>query len=185
MAGRPPKPTELLLLTGAGRKNPARIKARAGEPVPPALKITPPEEWTDFRPLQGDVSRLVADGKTLNEIAAALDISWEEARDLKDRNQAYLKANKLLAIWHGRLIMWPWTTFSDTDALAHYCELKLKQDSGTLSGAELTAIRSIRSELGGTGSGRARLGVRAAGGGSAPKQKSADPRAQYLARKTG
>lgn len=185
MAGRPPKPTELLLLSGAGRKNPKRIKAREGEPVPPDRKIQPPEEWTDFKPLQDDASRLIAQGKSLNEIAAELSIPWDEANALKGRNAAYLQANKLLNIWHKRLIMWPWTTFSDTDALAHYCELKLKQESGTLSGAELTAIRSIRSELGGTGSGRARLGVRSAGGAPVQKAKSADPRAQFLARKTG
>jgi len=185
MPGCPPKPTALLLLTGAGRKNPKRIKARAGEPVPPDRKIQPPEEWTDFKPLQDAAARLIAEGKSLNEIATALSISWEEANALKIRNVAYLQANKLLAIWHKRLIMWPWTTFSDTDALAHYCELKLKQESDTLSGAELTAIRSIRSELGGTGSGRARLGVRSAGSAPAPKAKGADPRAQFLARKTG
>jgi DNA-binding CsgD family transcriptional regulator len=185
MAGRPPNPTALQLLTGAGRKNPKRMKARAGEPVPPDRKIQPPEEWTDFRPLQDEASRLIAEGKSLNEIAAELNVSWDEADVLKRRNPAYLQANKLLNIWHKRLIMWPWTTFSDTDALAHYCELKLKQESGTLSGAELTAIRSIRSELGGTGSGRARLGVRPAGGAAPQKPKGADPRAQFLARKTG
>lgn len=185
MAGRPPKPTDLLLLTGAGRKNPKRLKAREGEPTPPGPIGAPPSKWMDFRPAQDDAARLIADGKSLNEIAAELGVPWEAARDLKDANASYLKANKLLAIWHDCIAMWPWVTFSDRHALEHYCTLKLKQDTDTLTGAELTAVRSIRTELGGTGSGRARLGVRSAGGAAAPKAKSSDPRAAFLARKTG
>lgn len=185
MAGRPPKPTELLLLTGAGRKNPKRIKAREGEPTPPGPIGAPPGKWTNFRPAQDDAARLFAQGKSLNETAEALNVAWEVASALKDANAAFLKANKLLTIWYECLAMWPWVTFSDRDAVEHYCILKLKQDTDTLTGAELTAIRSIRSELGGTGSGRARLGVKSAGGSAAPKQKASDPRAQFLARKTG
>jgi hypothetical protein len=51
MAGRPPKPTALLLLTGAGRKNPARLKARANEPQPPNPNVgAPPAKWMIFHP---------------------------------------------------------------------------------------------------------------------------------------
>lgn len=186
MGGRPADPTALQLLKGAYRKNPKRLKARAGEPVPPDRKLLPPDEWTSFRPLQDDASRLIADGKSLNEIAAALSIEWKAASDLKDANARYLRANKLLVIWDKCMAMWPWVTFSDRDALEHYCKLKLKQDADTLTGAELTAIRSIRSELGGTGSGRARLGVRSGGPASSGQPpKAADPRAQFLSRKFG
>lgn len=78
--------------------------------------------------------------------------------------------------------MWPWLTFSDCDALEHYCLLKLKQDEGRLNGAELTAISRTRSELGGTGTGRARLGMLNAPSSAVPA-KAANPRVAYLARK--
>lgn len=65
--------------------------------------------------------------------------------------------------------------------------LKLMFDEGRkMSGAEMSAMIRIRSELGGTGSGRARLGVKAADQGNASAQasiKAADLRAAYLARK--
>lgn len=51
MAGRPPKPTELLLLSGAARKNPKRMRARADEPIPPSPNIgPPPADWMIFHP---------------------------------------------------------------------------------------------------------------------------------------
>jgi hypothetical protein len=48
MAGRPPKPTEYLELTGAFRKNPARRKARADEPKPPSPSVGPPPAKFDI-----------------------------------------------------------------------------------------------------------------------------------------
>jgi hypothetical protein len=154
MAGRPPKPTNLLELTGAYRKNPKRRKTREGEPEPPKVPVGgPPAKWMIFHPDQG-----------------------------------YQRAEKLRAIWANCLAMWPWVTFSDRDALEDYCRFKLELDAGRkISGAELSAMIRIRSELGGTGSGRARLGVRAVSGASssAPKKASADPRAAFLAKKCG
>lgn len=94
----------------------------------------------------------------------------------------YQKAERFRAVWDNCIAMWPWLTFSDRDSLEHYCMLKLKQDEGTLNGAELTAISRIRSEMGGTGSGRARLGMLNAPTGSVPA-KAADPRGAFLARK--
>jgi hypothetical protein len=149
MAGRPPKPTELLLLTGAGRKNPKRIKARAGEPQPPGPIGGPPAKWMIFHPDTG-----------------------------------YGRAEKLRAIWDNCIAMWPWVSFSDRDALEGYCLLKLQEDQGTLSGSELTALMRARTELGGTGSGRARLGIR--GNLAAPSTpKASDPRVAFLDRKFG
>lgn len=150
MAGRPPKPTELLLLTGAGRKNPKRMRARANEPQPPPLPVGgPPAKWMIFHPDTG-----------------------------------YQEAEKIRAIWDNCLKMWPWVTYSDRDALEGYCLLKRKEDRGVLSGSELTALMRARTELGGTGSGRARLGIRNTPSASQPT-KAADPRSQFLARKYG
>jgi hypothetical protein len=154
MPGRPPKPTNLLELSGAYRKNPQRKRAREGEPQPPALPVEMPAKFLIFHPAEG-----------------------------------YLKAEKLRSIWDNCMKMWPWITFSDRDALEDYCRLKLMFDEGRkMSGAEMSAMIRIRSELGGTGSGRARLGVKAAGQGNAGAQastKAEDPRAAYLARKFG
>ena len=154
MPGRPPKPTNLLELTGSFRKNPKRKRAREGEPQPPALPIEMPAKFLRFHPEPG-----------------------------------YQEAEKLRLIWDNCLKMWPWITFSDRDALEDYCRLKLKFDEGRkISGAEMAAMIRIRSELGGTGTGRARLGVKAAGQGNAAAHasaKAADPRAAFLARKFG
>lgn len=147
MAGRPPKPTGLLLLSGAARKNPKRLRARAGEPVPPGPIGEPPEKWMFFSPAIG-----------------------------------YQKFEKLRAIWANCIAMWPWVTFSDRDALEGYCILKLKEDEGHLSGAELTALMRARTELGGTSSGRARLGIRSTPGASQPK-KASDPCSDFMAKR--
>jgi hypothetical protein len=45
MAGRPPKPTNLLELTGAFKKNPKRLAERAGEPVPHGPLGPTPRHW--------------------------------------------------------------------------------------------------------------------------------------------
>jgi hypothetical protein len=152
MAGRPPKPTNLLELTGAFRKNPARRKARENEPQAPHIPLAPPASYMRFHPELG-----------------------------------YQKAEKLRAIWENCLTMWPWVTFSDRDAIEDYCDLKYKKGEGIkLSGTELSAMIKIRTDLGGTGVGRAKLGVSLAGvPGRKEKEKAADPRAAFLSRKTG
>jgi hypothetical protein len=45
MAGRPPKPSNLLELSGAFKKNPKRKAARSGEPVPSGPLGAPPAQW--------------------------------------------------------------------------------------------------------------------------------------------
>ena len=151
MPGRPPKPTKLLELTGAFRKNPARKRARNGEPESAPIG-GPPAKWMIFHPDTG-----------------------------------FGKAEKLRAIWDNCCSMWPWMEYADRDALEDYCRWKLEVDEGRkLSGAEISAMKSIRSELGGTGSGRARLGVRSSRPGVPAKlEKIADPRAAFLAQKYG
>ncbi len=102
-------------------------------------------------------------------------------------NVGYQRAEKFRAIWDNCCRMWPWMEFADRDALEDYCRWKLELDENRkLSGAEISAMKSVRSELGGTGSGRARLGVRSPRVGAASKvAKAADPRAAFLAQKCG
>lgn len=102
----------------------------------------------------------------------------------------YLKAEKLRAIWDNCVKMWPWMEFADRDALEDYCQLKLKFDEACqggrkMPGAEIAAMKSIRSELGGTGSGRARLGVKSPRVGKPAKAQAVDPRVAFLAQKYG
>jgi len=150
MAGRPPKPTRLLELTGAFRKNAARKRARDGEPTSGDIGA-PPAKWMIFHPDTG-----------------------------------YQKAEKLRAIWDNCTKMWPWMEFADRDALEDYCRWKLALDEGQkLSGAEISAMKSTRSELGGTGSGRARLGVRSHRPAPVKQAKAADPQTAFLVRKYG
>jgi hypothetical protein len=47
MMGRPPKPTQVLEMSGAFKKNPQRKKARATEPVIDTLLGKPPGYFTD------------------------------------------------------------------------------------------------------------------------------------------
>jgi hypothetical protein len=53
MAGRPPKPTNLLQLTGAFKANPKRAAARAGEPKPDGPLGGPPKRWEIVSPATG------------------------------------------------------------------------------------------------------------------------------------
>lgn len=102
-------------------------------------------------------------------------------------DMGYQRAEKFRAIWDNCCKMWPWMEYADRDALEDYCRWKLELDEGRkLSGAEISAMKSIRSELGGTGSGRARLGVRSSQPAkSTAAAKGADPRAAFLAQKCG
>jgi hypothetical protein len=96
----------------------------------------------------------------------------------------YQRAEKLRALWDERAKVWPWLTVSDRDGLADYCELMLEKKSRRLNGAELSFLRGTRSDLGGTGVGRVRLGQR--GVSAAPvSPKGVDSRAAFLARKFG
>jgi hypothetical protein len=147
--------------------------------------MDPPAKWRAMDALACHAEMLFREEKSLNEVAAELKITWEDARDLRDRRKNYADWEKLRAIWENCLAMWPWVTVSDRDALEDYCRFKLEMDeSRKLSGAELTAMIRLRTELGGTGSGRARLGVRAAGGPREPAKK-ADPRVVYMKRRVG
>lgn len=67
MRGRPPKPTKLLEIGGAFKKNPARGRARADEPVPEGPLGPPPAEWTA--------------GAEKNARLAALLRAWQEIVD--------------------------------------------------------------------------------------------------------
>ena len=151
MAGRPPKPTKLLELTGAFRKNPSRKKAREGEPESGDIG-GPPDEWMIFHP----------------------DIGYQ-------------RAEKLRQLWDRFVKMWPWLEYADRDALEQFCEYKLaRMEHRKLSGAEISDMSRIRTELGGTGSGRARLGVRSSKVGASNKAANAtDPRVAFLAQKCG
>lgn len=53
MAGRPPKPTNLLELTGAFRKDPARRRKRGNEPQPPGPIGEPPAGFLIQEPATG------------------------------------------------------------------------------------------------------------------------------------
>lgn len=100
--------------------------------------------------------------------------------------EGYGKAEKLRAIWDNCVKMWPWMEFADRDALEDYCDYKYRKEAGyKLSGAEISAMKSIRSELGGTGSGRARLGVRSPKAERPGVAKATDPQVAFLARKFG
>ena len=148
MPGRPPKPSKLLELTGAFRKNPARGRVRQNEPASTGAIGDAPAKFMIFHPDMG-----------------------------------YQDAERLRAIWDNCVRMWgQWLEFADRDALEYYCELKLKKDRNkAMSGAEITAMLRICSELGGTGTGRARKGMQ--GASRPPEKKYADPRAAFLARR--
>jgi hypothetical protein len=180
---RPPKPKGLLLLSGAGRKDPKRMAARANEPEPPSLNIgEPPAKWKLIDAMAMRAEMLFAEEKTLNEVAAELGITWEHARELRVQRSSYAEWEKLRAIWYECAAMWPWNTFSERHTLERYCNLKFKEDEGKLNNTEKRLIQSLCVELGGTGGGRAKLGGVLAPNGPL---KGKDSRSQLLARKYG
>lgn len=97
----------------------------------------------------------------------------------------YQKFEELRTIWRNCAELWPWLERADRDALQAYCRLKYKEDREQLSGAELTAIHRLRSELGGTGVGRARRGILNAPAAVKAARSTATPREAFLARRTG
>ena len=70
MAGRPPKPTNLLELTGAFKRNPQRARARAGEPMPASGLGPPPPHFMIEEPAFGF------------QRAAKLRAIWNEIADM-------------------------------------------------------------------------------------------------------
>jgi hypothetical protein len=99
----------------------------------------------------------------------------------------YQRAERLRKLWDHCLGMWgQWLEFADRDALVDYIEYRDRMKNGPpLKGIEITTMNKIRTDLGGTGSGRAKRGMLNAPRGDQGAKKAEDPRAAYLARKTG
>jgi hypothetical protein len=99
---RPRTPLYVLEARGSIKKDPQRYrerqeqarKAPKAEPVGP-----PPSRWTVFHPLQARACELFSAGEGLNAVAAALEIPWEKARELKDAQVAFREGPRLCAIW--------------------------------------------------------------------------------------
>lgn len=185
MAGRPPKPTALLLLQGAEKKNPKRIAARQGEPIGKGPLGDPPEHFMLSHPDRDAVVKLFGEGKSLNDVSIELGIPPEVAQRLRPGlGNLYDLAAARRELWYQCSDMWPWLTGSDRHTVEDICDLRYKARNGTISAGERNVLRALTNAVGGDGSGRARLGVKA-GGGKAPGPTAVDPRASFMKRRQG
>ena len=143
MPGRPPKPTAVLEMTGAARKNPKRMRERAGEPQSPGGLGDPPERYLLEMP----------------------------------------SAREKLAIWQECQAMWPWIGYSDRMTVEDICELTYKLRHNTIAVGERAQLKGLRNDMGGSPSGRGRLGSSPAP--AVAPTSAADPRDAYLTRAQG
>jgi hypothetical protein len=179
MAGRPRKPTNLLEMSGALKKNPKRGKAREGEPRPDASLGAPPERWKPH-PLAAQASALFAQDKSTNEVASALQIDWETAKSLRDQNQAADNA-QLCGLWEEVQLMAPWLTAADRWTVESIVELKLIERKGTIKPGERAELGRLCGKCGLNPSDRTRVNVSSS---PARPAAAADPREAFM-RKAG
>ncbi|UWZ84642.1 hypothetical protein [Occallatibacter riparius] len=179
MAGRPRKPTNLLEITGALRKNPSRARARQGEPQPALGLGEPPVRWQSH-PAAAQAYELFAQDKSTNEVAAQLGISWDEARAIRE-NQAQAADNaKLCELWRELCEMADWLTKADRWTAEQICELKLLQVKRTIKSADRKELNSLCNKCGLDPSGRSKVNTTPA---DAKAAATADPRDVYLRKK--
>jgi hypothetical protein len=180
MAGRPRKPTKLLEITGALRKNPARGRAREGEPQPAGDLGDPPERWQSH-PGAPRAYEMFAQDKSTNDVAAALGISWDEARVIRETQAQAADNAALCKLWYELRDMAAWLTSADRWTAEQICELKLLVNQRKIKPAERRELNSLCNKCGLDPSGRTRVN----GGMSAnPKGAAAsDPRDAYMQKK--
>jgi hypothetical protein len=154
MAGRPPKPTKLLELTGAFKRNPKRLAERAGEPVPIGPLGPTPRHWRVKRE---------------NPVA-----------ELKPAQMAEIvHLDALRKMWKEVSRMAPWLTSGDRIAVELLCGLLLKARLGGIKPSEINVLRGLCNACGLDPSGRAKIDTSAPGVKGA---KAVDPRDAFAAR---
>jgi hypothetical protein len=178
MAGRPPKPTNLLAITGQLARNPKRYESRKGEPRPDGALGPAPAQW-EHHPQAIKAATLFAEGMSTNDAAAALGISWETARELREGKFARANA-QLCQLWEEVGIMAPWLTSADRWTVESICELKLREREGTIKPGERAELGRLCGKCGLNPSDRTRVNMFP----KAPQaSKAADPRDAYMQRK--
>jgi len=178
MAGRPAKPTNLLAMTGQLARNPKRYASRKGEPRPDGPLGDAPDRWQPH-PEAFKAAALYAEGKSTNEVAALLAISWEIARDLRDVSQNADK-ERLCQLWDEVNVMAPWLTSADRWVVESICELKLRERKGTIKPGERAELGRLCGKCGMNPSDRTRVSTLP----KAPRQtERTDPREVYMQRK--
>jgi hypothetical protein len=175
MAGRPPKPTNLLAITGQLARNPKRYEKRKGEPRPDAALGPAPARW-QLHPAAFKASALFADGKSTNEVRDLLGIPWETARDLRDSTRTNANAH-LCQLWDELNAMAPWLTNADRWVAESICQLKLAELQGTIRPGERAELGRLCGKCGLNPSDRTRVSTLP----KAPrKSEPPDPRDMYL-----
>ena len=178
MAGRPRKPTNLLEITGALRKNPKRARERAGEPRPNGSLGDPPARW-NAHPAAKQAAVLFQEGRSTNEVAAILGIEWETAKSLRaDISSA--DNDQLRELWIEVATMATWLTWADRWTVESICELKLLERKRIIKPGERAELGRLCGKCGLNPSDRTRVNTFP----SAPKATEAsDPRAEYMRKK--
>jgi hypothetical protein len=145
---RPPKPTNLLQLSGAFKNHPERLAKRAGEPVPDGKLGSPPRNWR---------------AKKVNPGSETYGAEMAEV----------LRLQMLSKIWKEVSKMAPWLTSADRYAVEDICHLRLLARSGVIRPGERNVLRALMNSCGLDPSGRAKINTGAVGGAAA---KAVDPR---------
>jgi hypothetical protein len=178
MAGRPPKPTNVLAITGQLARNPKRYESRKGEPKPTGELGPAPDRWQAH--LEAfKAAALYAENKSTNDVAAALGISWETACELRDNSRASKNA-QLCQLWDEVALMAPWLTSADRWIVESICELKLSERKGTIKAGERAELGRLCGKCGLNPSDRTRVSTIPKGH---REPGTSDPRDIYLQRK--
>lgn len=176
---RPRKPTNLLAINGAYSKNPARAKEREGEPEPSGGLGEPPVRWQPH-PRAAEAAALFAEGKSTNDVAAALQVDWDEAASLRSAQAKAADNAMLCQLWREVAAMAPWLTSADRWTVESICELKLLERKGSIRPGERTELGRLAGKCGLNPSDRSRVNTFP---GAPKKSERADPREEYMRRK--
>jgi hypothetical protein len=164
---------------GAYEKDPKRGKAREGEPKPDGPLGEWPSRW-DTGPTVIAAAELFMVGKSLNDVAAALKIEWEDARALQVASKKLADKVELRQLWEEVRLMAPWLSNADRWTVESICELKLRERRGIISTGERSELGRLCGKCGMNPSDRTRVSTLPKN----PVVAKTDPREQFMKRRT-
>jgi hypothetical protein len=174
---------------GTFETHPERKAAYANEPKPDGPLGPPPASWKKH-PRADEAAVMFAENKSTNEVAAALAISWEEAKTIRDTASGSREKEELLSIWYEITDQAPPGVLTSSDRLhvEMACRLTYKIRAGTALAGDYSRLREFLGKMAMNPADRTKVQVNAGGAPAAPSanaSQNVNPFAQLKAEEAG
>jgi hypothetical protein len=175
---------------GTFEKHPERKAAYANEPKPDGPLGPPPATWKKHARAD-EAAVMFAEGKSTNEVAAALEIDWDTARTIRVSPALQHERAELLAIWHEIVDQAPSGVLTSSDRLhvEMTCRLIYKIRVGTALAGDYSRVREFLGKMAMNPADRPKVqvgvSVAPAAQGADASNQNANPFAQLKAEEAG